>query len=241
MCGVTGGAISHRYMTTRLGDAIVDGKIDITHPNAAAYMGERSIRDEKKMKAAAKVYQPELPRKQILPIPSPAPTAGSVPVLDENLRQMVDLGFSETPPLEVSEVEKKFDFSKIENMTLKEIVDYYGSIAAFQRITTAQKSFTEYQTKDLKLMESRGDLIEREFIDSFVFDLLKLLFKRLTYDTPIAIYHNIIDIINDNKDNLEDEIIRASRESNLTAIKICVNSMKKNLRDMKMKTPELNV
>ena len=166
VAGVTRQAIDKALRQTTLKRALVEDRIDMMHPQAVAYLqkprGTSTRRGpDKKPKKAPKVT----------PEPDPEPTTngnGASAVAD----LVTDSGL---------------DISRYADMTLRELVDRFGSVRALKDWLEALKKIEDIREKRLSNEEVQRALVSRELVKTHVFGFLDAGNRRLLGDTPKTI------------------------------------------------------
>lgn len=78
------------------------------------------------------------------------------------------------------------------SMTLREMVDRFGSIENLGGLVKLLKNYADMQHKEAAAAERRGDLISRTVISNSLVPLIDLAFRRLVTEAPGALAEQII-------------------------------------------------
>jgi hypothetical protein len=106
------------------------------------------------------------------------------------------------------------------DMTLREIVDHYGTLTKFKDWLFARKTIADIVDKELKNNEARGLLISRELVQTHIFGAMENAFKRLVTDTPKAMARRIHGAVKSGQSVEESErVIREMVSSQLRPMK----------------------
>lgn len=147
-----------------LREACVGDLIDIGHEAARAYLRGKGI----------------VPPRAAIREPDPAPPESADPPENYDL-----------PELSPNFRERYPDVSTCLDLPLRVIVDEFGTIKKFREATTARKEIAAAHAQEIKNKERLGQLIERDFVETYVFGLLEELSRRLLSDAPRTIVRSI--------------------------------------------------
>lgn len=106
-------------------------------------------------------------------------------------------------------------------LTLREIVDKFGHVAAFKAHVAALKDLESYRATQQKNEKDRGKLVDKEIEGNLIFEVLEGLFKRLVEDAPLAITRRVIAIVKKGDDDAELLVQREYQDSTSRALKVC--------------------
>ena len=99
-------------------------------------------------------------------------------------------------------------------LTLQEIIDNYGHIAAFKSHVAALKELEAYRAKQQQNQANRGKLIDKELEANMIFEVLESLFKRLAEDIPQTVTKRVIAIVKKGDDDAEMLVQREYQGAN---------------------------
>lgn len=165
--GVSGAAITKACKKQLLEACLDNGRIDLDHPAVRKYLGDQG---EAPPSAPAPTPEPTQPPSRTKrertppasPPRSPEPAASRDSSLDEDGRP-------------------------IEELTLREVAERFGTMTAFKDHLDALKKLVDIREKDLKNNETEGRLIERELVKTHVFGAIEAGNRRLLTDSPKTI------------------------------------------------------
>jgi hypothetical protein len=161
--GVSKQAVSKAAKEGKLKEAAVGDRIDANHPNAIKYA--------KRPRNRRKADQPPLN------VFSENKNTDGAPTTDGN-------GASEPAPLVT---DSGLDISRYADLTLRELVDRFGSVRALKDWLEALKKIEDIREKRLNNEEVQRALISRELVKTHVFGFLDAGNRRLLGDTPKTI------------------------------------------------------
>lgn len=166
VAGVSKQAVSKAVLEGRLKEAKVNDRIDMTHPDAVAYLN-RPRPAKKRRKADPPATLPAADAKNTDGTPT-STSNGGPKVAD----LVTDTGL---------------DISRYADMTLRELVDRFGSVRALKDWLEALKKIEDIREKRLNNEEVQRALISRELVKTHVFGFLEAGNRRLLGDTPKTI------------------------------------------------------
>lgn len=157
-------------------------KIDLEHPAARAYLEKMGVDVEttiesygsKTFSKSARNADKKPARKGNVAHNKPASAAKS-----PTPRKTESGSVSQIAP-----VESAPDIEEILDLTLREIVDRWGSAPEFKDWLDARKKLADIREKDLKNGESEGRLISRQLVKTHVFGAIEATSRRLLIDAP---------------------------------------------------------
>jgi len=79
------------------------------------------------------------------------------------------------------------DIDGMEDLTLRELTDKFGTVTAFKDWLDARKKISDIREKDLKNAEVEGTLISRELVEHHVFGAIENANRQLLSDSPKTI------------------------------------------------------
>lgn len=79
------------------------------------------------------------------------------------------------------------DIDRMEDLTLREITDRFGTVTAFKDWLDARKKLSDIREKDLKNEEAEGQLIARDLVEHHVFGAIENANRQLLADAPKTI------------------------------------------------------
>lgn len=152
----------------RLGPAVHNGKVDVSDPIVQGWMLEREDRAERK--------------------------ASQIEEWDD---VVTPPGFNDHAPTapEVHHEPIPSYLEKYADMTLRQIVNHYGTFGQFEDMLKALKTIEDIQEKRIKNAERKGELIDRQFVKTHVLGLIKGMTSRLLGETVESISRKVPDIV----------------------------------------------
>ena len=169
LAGVSRAAVT-KAAANGLKAAVVDGKIDLGHSVAAAWL--QSKQNPK---------TPEAPKK---PVAAKKPKAKKTPKKPAAKKVPPPTGIEEPPelpPVELPDDELVKDYG---NMKFKDLVAQFGTGARFKDWTAAVKNLESIRALQIKNEEKEGSLISRDLVRLHVFGAIENTHARLLTDTP---------------------------------------------------------
>jgi len=127
-----------------------------------------------------------------------------------------------------------WDMTRLENLTVKEIVMKFGTVQGFKQWVDALRSISDYQYRDIRIQESRGDLIPRAVVESQVFPLIDVCFQRLVTDMPDTLCKQIIARVEGGGPEVAVDVQKMIHDM---ASRILLNT-KKSLEDLPFLCPQ---
>ncbi len=126
------------------------------------------------------------------------------------------------------------DPETIESLTIKEVVEIYGSLPGFKNVVDALKSISEYKNKELKYEQNRGEVIEKNPMADSLFSILDLAFKRLVGEYPSSINPELRAIAMSDNKNANIAMIELQEKAISRILKECKKEIIKRLNELKM-------
>ncbi len=206
----------NRYCRVKFKPALVGKFINIKHPLIIEYMEGRAGRQ-------AAIGEP------------PPPYIGS----KENLQDIKEEGdeFKPEHPLKVGSV----SFDKIENLTIKEVVQLHGTMAGFKNYLDALKTMAIWKNNELKFLEARSQLVEMNpFVDT-IFKLIDLTYKRIVGEFPGSIASQLQAIMKGGKENVLIEMKSLMEKELSQILKSCKTKIVKDINKKKKQATILYV
>jgi len=166
LAGVSKQAVSKAVLEGRLKEAKVNDRIDSMHPDAVAYV--------KRRRAGSKRRRPD-----------PKPVSSSA--TDTHADGGTTSSANGAPAAASLVTDTGLDISRYADMTLRELVDRFGSVRALKDWLEALKKIEDIREKRLNNEEVQKQLISRELVKTHVFGFLDAGNRRLLGDTPKTI------------------------------------------------------
>lgn len=169
IAGVSDSAISKACLG-QLKPACVGDRIDVDHPAVVKYLkkhGRRPPARPREPEEAPQEGQSDRP-----PQDEPAPSEETTP----RFTRITMVGGE--GPQGIEDIERFADY------TLRQIVNRFGSMTAHRDWLDMRKKQVDIREKELKNLETEGELIPREAVRVHVFGTLEELHKRLLHDVP---------------------------------------------------------
>ena len=121
----------------------------------------------------------------------------------------------------------------IMDLTLRELVEEYGTDAQFKTYIEAVKIIADIHLKHLTAQEKRGRLIDRQMVKTHIFGLIESTFSRLLGDVPKTISRRQFAMAKAGATVAEGEAL--AREIISTQLKGVKATAKRNLKGKKGK------
>lgn len=179
-CGVSRQYIT-RYVKEHCQEAKSGTKIDINHPVMSAFMESKGADMSKQLK----------PAEQRTSHLATTPVSQSESKLAKSRR---DSGTSK-PRQKLTSTQNKtveeIDISDHGNLTLNEIIAYFGSDESYRGFLDAKKKQIEIVEKELKVQKTKGEVIDRDFVSNHLFGVIQEMTSRMLVDYPRKIVEMI--------------------------------------------------
>ncbi|AUR96299.1 coil containing protein [Vibrio phage 1.223.O._10N.261.48.A9] len=177
-CGLTRQYIN-RYCKEHCPDAKIGTKIDINHPVMHAFMQSKGA----DMSA------------QLKPAEERTSHLATTPVSQRESKLSISRRGngtqSEKPIPKVTATQNKtveqVDISDHGNLTLNELVAYFGSDESYRGWLQAKKTQVEIVEREIKVEEKTGEVVKREAMKKSVFGFLEEMNSRLLVDSAVTI------------------------------------------------------
>ncbi|AUR91738.1 coil containing protein [Vibrio phage 1.164.O._10N.261.51.A7] len=177
-CGVSRQYIT-RYVKEHCSDAKIGTKIDINHPVMHAFMESKGADMSNQLKPAEE-------RTSHL---ATTPVSQSESKLAKSRRRSGTQ--SEKPRPKITATQNKtveqVDISDHGNLTLNELVAYFGSDESYRGWLQAKKTQVEIVEREIKVEEKTGEVVKREAMKKSVFGFLEEMNSRLLVDSAVTI------------------------------------------------------
>jgi len=198
-----------RYCKVKFQAALVGKLINIKHPSIIEYMEARAGR----MAATGDTPPPYIAKKA---------------AKDNSQEHQPDYEYKPESPIKVGDI----SFDKIENLTVKEVVHKYGTMAGFKNYLDALKVMADWKNKELKFLEARVELVKINPFTNSIFSLIDLAFKRIVNEFPNSIAPQLKAIIKVGKD---DSLIQMAKLMEKELSQILKNCKSKVIKDINKK------
>lgn len=185
LAGVSPSAIT-KACKGPLADACVGRRVDLEHPSVVAYLKSKGVvltAPTETVGSKAKTPTQPRPRRQA----KKASSAGSARSGKEE-----PAGTSAESIADGDEDPEHFL-----DMTLRELVDRFGTKTAFRDWLVARKTIADIREKDLKNDETEGRLISRELVRTHIFGAIDAVNRRLLGDSPKTIARRLYALAKD--------------------------------------------
>ena len=166
VAGVSKQAVGKAMLRGKLQEAVVDDRVDMMHPQAIAYL-------KRPRPGSRRRHQ------------DPEPISTTVPDQSTDAATTSTTNGSSTDELLVTDT--GLDISRYADMTLRVLVDRFGSVRALKDWLEALKKIEDIREKRLNNEEVQRHLISRELVKTHVFGFLEAGNRRLLGDTPKTI------------------------------------------------------
>lgn len=166
-------AAINKQLKARLKNVTVGKRVDASHPDALMYIRER-IKLGKCPDPGMDFWE----NTSILPstnTPTPMP-----PVKPPA-----------PPPPEQVEIPE--DIEAVADLTIRQVVEKFGTVTAFSDWLKAMKSIADIKEKHLKNDISLGRVIDKEYVANFMFGAFETAFSQLVNDSPRTIAATLVE------------------------------------------------
>ena len=179
-CGVSRQYIT-RYVKEHCPEAKTGTKIDINHPVMNSFMESKGADMSKQLK----------PAEQRTSHLATNPVSQSESKLAKSRKSKgtskPKQKFTSTQNNNVEEV----DISDHGNLTLNEIIAFFGSDESYRGFLDAKKKQIEIVDKELKVKKAKGEVIDRDFVSNHLFGVIQEMTSRMLVDYPRKIVEMI--------------------------------------------------
>jgi hypothetical protein len=166
-------AVGKAMKEGKLQAAVVGDRVDMMHPDAVTYL-KRPRRGSVRRASDLETVKQKLTDSSTDPAPTSdgnGASAGELLVTDTGL-----------------------DISRYADMTLRDLVDRFGSVRALKDWLEALKKIEDIREKRLNNEEVQRQLISRELVKTHVFGFLEAGNRRLLGDTPKTIARRLYSL-----------------------------------------------
>lgn len=208
--------VFNRYCKVKFEAALVGKWINIKHPLIIEYMEARAGR----IAAVGDTPPPYIAKKAV-----------KKAAKDNNQEQPPDYEYKPESPIKIGDI----SFDKIENLTVKEVVHKYGTMAGFKNYLDALKVMADWKNKELKFLEARVQLVAINPFTNSIFSLIDLAFKRIVNEFPNAIAPQLKAIIKVGKDDSLIQMVKLMEKELSQILKNCKSKVIKDINKKKKK------
>ena len=174
-CGVSRQGLN-KFCRERCPDAKVGTKLNINHPIVRAYMESKGA-DMERLKPAEERGDSR----------ATTPVSQSESKLSKSRRHTTPSNDRPKMTATTNKTVEEIDISDHGNLTLNELIAYFGSDESYRGWLMAKKTQTEIVERELKVHEKKGELISRDFVSKAVFGLIEEFTTRLLVDSSVSI------------------------------------------------------
>lgn len=175
-CGISRQGLN-KFCREKCADARVGNKIDINHPVMRAYMESKNADFSKHLKPADERTDPQ----------------ATTPVSQRESKLSISRRGNGTqsaqPKLTAAENKtvEQIDIADHGNLTLNELVAYFGSDENYRGWLAAKKTQVEIVEREIKVDEKTGEVVKRDAMKKSVFGFLEEMNSRLLVDSAVTI------------------------------------------------------
>jgi len=155
---------------------------------------------------------------EVIQTPAPAPTPTKRGKKKANGIIKLEPGHTPAEPQKPASI-GGYPLDQLESMTVKQVVEKFGSIDGFKRFVDTLRSISEYNLREIKIQERRGELVSVEFISRAVYQLIDQTYKRLIDDVPRSISSQVLAVAETGGDNMLSEIEKIYLDATTTILK----------------------
>jgi hypothetical protein len=137
-------------------------------------------------------------------------------------------------PVDYSEMSQTGTAGEMLNMTIRELVSKYGSMANVEKYVKILRDLTAADEKDQRIQERRLIQIPKDFVQSSVTSLLETLMNKLL-DLPERIADQAIAFVQADVDTARQKIILLLNDDISAAIADSKNQINNKIQNMKGK------
>lgn len=240
-CGVTRAAITKACKGPLLA-AISGDRLDAKHPDVVNYI-EKKLKAQtlkagkqtkkKATEAATKKKSQAAKRKKTLEATKAKKAAASTKKAANGPEDPPDAGRTEAVGEEVARIQSYFyediEVEPLLAMSLREIVNQFGSGAQFKDYTAARKTLEEIRMRKLKNQQTEGLLIPRGLVSKIIFSAIENSHLRLLQDSPRTITARVVALIKSGGTSEECELlVRGLISTQLKGVKAAAQRLLKD-------------
>lgn len=208
MAGISDSAVS-RLARGKLADASAGKRIDLDHPAVVAHLESRGVDPTKGPPTGRTVAERATVARRKAPAKASrqAPSGGE----DEPAETTRQAGVT------------KDEIERFDHMTLRELMDRFGTAPVFVDHLNALKRMEDVREKALKNDETDGLIISRELVQAHVFGTLYGLSRRLLGDMPKTVAQQLYALAKTGAPLEEAErVVRDAVSSQIEPVKVKV-------------------
>ena len=97
------------------------------------------------------------------------------------------------PPPPPEQVELPEDIEAVADLTIRQVVEKFGTVTAFSDWLKAMKSIADIKEKHLKNDAALGRVIDKEYVANFMFGAFETSYSQLVNDAPRTICATIVE------------------------------------------------
>jgi hypothetical protein len=234
LAGVSAPAIT-KACKKQLAAACHRHRVDLDHPAVQEYLASKGrkgdlpgVQAKSRAASAAGAQKSDSDRAPTSPgktkgAASAAPTnsararAGATPVATEPPPKPE----SQQRSVRVVSREVESDVGAIADMTIREVVQKFGTVTAFKDWLMALKAIEGVREKNLRNAETEGRLISRDLVQTHVMGAIEACNKRLLRDAPKTIASRVFAVVRGGRTVEEGEqLVREAISKHLRPVKV---------------------
>lgn len=218
--GVTKGAMTRLFkMGGRLEDALVDGKVNADHPLVINYIEEKQASPWRDAEAPDRAAKPK-------PATKPRPSRLDKAVAKPDTPKAAPAEMQTVMP----EADDGPDIEELQNMTLRQILDRWGTLPRFVSYLDAVKKMGEIHHRRTMTQERRGDLVDRTLAEITFLGVVEQAFKRLVTDIPEGLAVEVLARAQAGGPDARLDVLEIIRSANGRALKSAKDKVVENVR-----------
>ena len=175
-CGISRQGLN-KFCREKCPDSRVGNKIDINHPIVRAYMDSKNADASKNLRPAEERTNPQ----------ASTPVSQRETKLSNSRRGKKN----DSTVKKITAVENKtaeeIDISDHGDLTLNELVAYFGTDESYRGWLAAKKTQIEIVEREIKVDEKTGEVVKRDLMKKGVFGFLEEMNSRLLVDSAVTI------------------------------------------------------
>lgn len=122
------------------------------------------------------------------------------------------------------------DLEDLGAMTLREVVERFGTLRALSDAVKARKDFADMKVKESAAAQRRGQLVNRALVSAIIVPLIDLAFRRLVGEMPTALTEQIIARVLAGGEDLKVDVEALIRRETSGILTDCRDGVAKELK-----------
>ena len=112
-----------------------------------------------------------------------------------------------------------YTLDQLEHLTVRDVVLRYGSVDGFKKFVESLKHIADYNYREQRVRQQRGELVERQKVAGVVFPIIDVAFARLVNDVPDTVASQVVARVESGGPETLVDVQRMIREANSAVLK----------------------